>query len=264
MIQTADASTINDAEAAGMKTQKISGSSSTIILLNNKRAPTDDVRVRRALAYAIDRDAVIKVTWAGTREPSYSAFGTKSPYFVDQEDAPRYDQDKARALLKEYGKPISITLECIPTPEADQVLAVVKQMWEAVGIKVSLISTEQGQFVTKMFGTKDYVTACFRNSQFVDPDEIYNDLHSGGSANISQYSNAIVDKGLDDGRATSDLDARKKAYAAVQAQIAKDVPSITLAYDLFANIYKPAVHGLPAPEANSLGAIKPATLWMSS
>ena len=51
---------------AGMKVQKISGSSSTIVMFNHKAAPVDDVRVRRALAYAIDKEAINEVVWAGT------------------------------------------------------------------------------------------------------------------------------------------------------------------------------------------------------
>ena len=60
-----------------------------------------------------------------------------------------------------------------------------------------------------------------------------------------------------------DMADRVAAYHTLQEQLAKDIPGITLLYDLYGNIYKPTVHGLPTPEANSLGAIKVTTIWMS-
>ena len=56
---------------------------------------------------------------------------------------------------------------------------------------------------------------------------------------------------------------RKKVYDDLQAQIAKGIPAISLAYDLFTNIHKPAVHNLPVAEANYLGSIKVAGVWMA-
>ena len=262
MIHTADPSTIKQAEGAGLKIQKISGSSATILLLNHDRPPVDDVRVRRALAHAINKQAIIDVAWAGTREVANSAVATDSDYYVEQDEAPTFDADKAKELLAEYGKPVSVTLECIATPEANQVLQLVKQMWEQVGVKVQLISTEQGQFVNKIYGSKDYITACFRSNHFADPDQLYTSLYTGSAANLLNYSNPRMDEALDAGRSTADVAERKEAYAIVQEETAKTIPSIALAYDLFSNIYKPSVHGLPVPEAKSLGAIKTATLWI--
>ena len=262
MIHTADPSTIKQAEGAGLKVQRISGSSATIILLNHGRAPTDDVRVRRALVHAIDKEALIDVVWGGEREPASSSFATDSDYYVKQDAAPTYDPEKAKALLEEYGKPVSVTLECIATPEANQVLQLVKQMWEQAGAKVQLISTEQGQFVNKIYGTKDYVTACFRSNHFADPDQIYTSFKTGSAANLLNYANADLDAALEAGRSTADVAERKEAYAKAQEIMAETIPSIALAYDLFSNIYKPAVHGLPVPEAKALGVIKTATLWI--
>jgi ABC-type transport system substrate-binding protein len=262
MIQTADPSTIKQAESAGLKVQKISGSSSTIIMFNESKEPVNDARIRQALSYATDKNAINQVAWAGTREISKSAFPTNSAYYKNVGD-PAFDLAKAKELIKAYGKPVNITAECIPTPEANQIMAIVKQTWEEAGAKVTLKTTEQGQYVNKIFGTKDYQVACFRSNQMADPDQLYGSLHSGSATNLLNYNNPKVDKALEDGRASADFETRKKAYDIVQDELAKDVPAISLAYDLFSNIYKPSVHGLPVPEAKSLGAIKPATLWIS-
>jgi len=262
LIQTADSSTIKQAVDAGLQVQKVSGSSSTVILFDNKVAPVDDARVRQALAYAINRDAINSVVYGGVRQPSFSPFSTHSPYY-EAVGTPTFDLGKAKALLQEYGKPVNLTLECITTPESNSILQLVQQMWQDAGAHVTLKTEEQGQYVADIFGHKPYQAACFRNNQFVDPDDLYNTYYTGNTQNLLSYSNPTVDAALDKGRSDPNMADRVAAYHTLQEQLAKDVPGITLLYDLYGNIYKATVHGLPTPEANSLGAIKVTTLWMS-
>src|SRR5439155_21844895 len=105
---------------------------------NSRRTSTGIVRTRNAISYATDKATIYKVVWAGTRALSYSGFSTSSPYFnkAAAAAAPHLDLDKAKALLKAYGKPVNITVECIPTPEADQLQAIIQQDWEAVRAEV--------------------------------------------------------------------------------------------------------------------------------
>ena len=264
MIQTADTSTLKDAESAGFVVEKDSGASSTIVMFNNKRPPVDDAKVRQALAYAINKQAINQVVWGGTKQLADSFFATDSPFYVKNSGVPTYSEAKAKALLKSYGKPVSITIECIPTPEADQAMALVKQMWEAVGVQVTLRSADQGQYVNRVITTHDYQVACFRSAAFVDPDSyLTSTLTTGSGGNLTNYSNPAVEQALADGRSTADLAPRKVAYAKVQKALATDVPVIETAYDLFANIHKRAVRGVPQAEAASLGSIKPTTIWLA-
>jgi ABC-type transport system substrate-binding protein len=262
LIQTADSSTIKQALDAGFQVQKVSGSSSTVILFDNKVAPVDDARVRQALAYAINRQAINSVVYGGVRQPSYSAFSTSSPYY-EKVGTPTFDLGKAKALLAQYGKPVDLTLECITTPESNSILQLVQQMWQDAGAHVTLKTEEQGQYVADIFGHKPYQAACFRTVQFVDPDDLYNTYYTGNTQNLLSYSNPTVDAALDKGRSDPNTADRVAAYHTLQEQLAKDIPGITLLYDLYGNIYKSSVHGLPTPEANSLGAIKVTTIWMS-
>ena len=263
MIQTADSSTIKQALDAGVQVQKVSGSSSTIIIFDNKVPPVDDVRVRQALSYATDREAINKVVYGGVRQVAYSGFATNSPYYDKSAGSPAYDPAKAKALLAQYGKPVDLTVECIPTPEANSVFQLVQQMWEAVGVKVTLKTEEQGQYVNDIYGGKPYQVACFRSVQFVDPDDTYGSLHTGSSTNILSYSDPAVDAGFDKGRSDPNMADRVAAYDQVQQLVAQDVPYFPLLYDLYANISKNTVHGLPVPEADSLGAIKVTTIWLA-
>jgi peptide/nickel transport system substrate-binding protein len=262
IFQTADSATVVTAEQQGFAAQKISGSSSTILLMNNEKPPFDDVRARQAVAYAINKDVINERTYDGVRTPSYSGFALDSGYYNPDAETPRYDPDRARDLVDELGG-LSFSIVCIPTPEADGILQLVKQMGEDAGMSITLETQEQGAFVNRMFSKAgDYEAACFRSSHFVEPDAIRPGLTTGDAGNLVFYSNPEVDRLLDEARSTPDVDERRDLYFQVQEITAEEVPLITTLYDLFGNVYNPDRVGPPPPgEPNSLGAIKPGFLY---
>ena len=262
MFQTADSKTIKQSEDAGFAAQKISGSSSTILLMNNDKPPFDDVKARQAVAYALNKDAINERAYDGVRVPSYSGFAVDSPYYNPDAGTPKYDPDKARELVDELGG-LDFTIICIPTPEADLILNMTKQMGEDVGMNITLESMEQGAYVDKMFSRDgDYEAACFRSSHFIEPDAIRSGLTTDDTGNLVFYSNPEVDQLLDEARQTDDFEERKEKYFRVQEITAEEVPLLTTLYDLFGNVYDPERAGPPPEgEPNSLGAIKPGLLY---
>jgi peptide/nickel transport system substrate-binding protein len=262
IFQTADSKTVKQAEDKGFAAQKISGSSSTIILMNNAKPPFDDVRARQALAYAIDKDLINERAYDGVRVPSYSGFALDSAYYNPDAGTPQYDPDKARELVEELGG-LKFSFVCIPTPEADLILNIIKQQGEEVGMEIELQSQEQGAFVNRMFSKGgDYEAACFRSSHFIEPDAIRPGLTTDDAGNLVFYSNPDVDRLLDEGRQTADFETRKAAYFEVQEITGEEVPLITTLYDLFGNVYDDSRVGPPPEgEPNSLGAIKPGLLY---
>ena len=108
--------------------------------------------------------------------------------------------------------------------------------------------------------TGDYEASCFRSPQAANADALYNSLYTDGSTNVMFYSNPEVDASLDSIRATTDPEAQIAALEVIQNEIAVDLPTVPLLFDLFGNIYSNRVSGLPIPEPWSLGAIKFATL----
>jgi peptide/nickel transport system substrate-binding protein len=262
MFQTADSGTVGDAEDLGFAAQKISGSSSTIILFNNAKPPFDDVRARQAVAYAIDKDLINERAYDGIRVPSYSGFAPDSPYYNEDAQSPHYDPDKAKELVDELGG-LDFTLVCIPTPEADEILNIVKAEGEDVGMNITLESQEQGAYVNRMFSKGgDYEAGCFRSSHFIEPDAIRPGLTTDDAGNLVFYSNKEVDTLLDEARQTDDFETRKEKYFKVQEILAEEVPLITTLYDLFGNVYDDTRAGPPPPgEPNSLGAVKPGYLY---
>jgi peptide/nickel transport system substrate-binding protein len=158
---------------------------------------------------------------------------------------------------------LSFELVCIPTPEADQILQLIKQMGEEAGMSITLSSQEQGAYVNRIFSKGgDYEAACFRNNHFLEPDQIRAGLTTDDPGNLVFYSNPEMDRLLDEARQTADFDERKELYDEVQVILAEELPSISTLYDLFGNVYDADTVGPPPPgEANSLGAIKPGYLY---
>jgi peptide/nickel transport system substrate-binding protein len=262
IFQTADSATVATAEEQGFAAQKISGSSSTILLLNNAKPPFNDVRARQALAYAINKDVINERVYDGVRVPSYSGFATDSPYYNPDAGTPQYDPERAKELVEELGG-LKFSLVCIPTPEADGILQLIKQMGEQVGMEIELQTQEQGAYVNRIFSKAgDYEAACFRSSHFIEPDAIRPGLTTDDPGNLVFYSNPEVDRLLEEARQTADFEERKEKYFRVQEITGEEVPLITSLYDLFGNVYNADKVGPPPPgEPNSLGAIKPGFLY---
>ena len=106
----------------------------TIVSINNKKKPFDDVRVRRALAAAIDRKAVIDGSSEGYGKPIGSHMVPSDAGYIDLTGANPYDPEKAKALLKEAGValPLNVTL----TPCAETIGApVMRRLPTAPGVR---------------------------------------------------------------------------------------------------------------------------------
>lgn len=130
----------------------------TILAINHKRKPLDDVRVRRAIAAAIDRQAVIEGAADGFGAPIGSFYVPGAPGFVDTTGINPFDQAKARALLHQAGValPLELTMPLPPTPYARQGGEIIAAMLDKVGIKARIQNVEWAQWLSATYGQKAY------------------------------------------------------------------------------------------------------------
>ncbi len=134
----------------------------TIVAINNKRKPLDDVRVRRAIAAAIDRKAVIEGSAEGFGVPIGSYYVPGAPGYIDTTGINPYDPAKARALLQQAGKelgfslPLNLTMKLPPVPYARQGGEVVAAMLAKVGINAKIENVEWAQWLSGVYGQKAY------------------------------------------------------------------------------------------------------------
>ena len=161
----------------------VSGSrAKTILAMNNKKKPLDDVRVRRAVAMAIDRKAVIQGAGDGYGAPIGSHYPPSAPGYVDTTAVNPYNPERARALLKEAGinGPLEVTITLPPPPYARQGGEVIASQLSKVGITAKLQNVEWAQWLSNVYGNKNYDMTIishvepFDLGNFAKPDYYWN------------------------------------------------------------------------------------------
>ncbi|GAA5344135.1 ABC transporter substrate-binding protein [Planifilum fimeticola] len=199
--------------------------------LNTKRPPLDDVKVRQAIAHAVDREAINKIAKlnratvlkGGNIPPNHWAHADFTLY-------PRRNVAKAKQLLEEAGKEnLELTLKVgSDFPYQVDAAQIVKQQLKEVGIDVKVSAQESGLFFDAL-GKGDFDMAIVGWLGFVDPDEFtYNLFHTGAPWNQQGYSNEQVDALLEKGRTVGDQEERKKIYHRAQKIIAEEAPMVFL------------------------------------
>ena len=130
----------------------------TILAINNKRKPLDNVLVRRAIAHAIDRKLVIEGAADGFGVPIGSYLVPGTPGYVDLTGMNGFDLAKSRALLHQAGVtlPLELTMKLPPTPYARQGGEVIAAQLAKVGIHVKQENVEWAQWLSGVYGQKAY------------------------------------------------------------------------------------------------------------
>lgn len=196
----------------------------TILAMNNLKPPFNDLRVRKAIAHAIDRKTVIDGAMNGTATPIGTHFSPNHPAYLDLTGATPYDPAKAKALLKEAGfaNGFSTTLKLPPPPYARRSGEIVAAMLGEVGIKVSIEPIEFPQWMERVYRNKDYDLSIIAHTEPLDI-EIYSrpDYYF-------QYDNADLRKMVKDAETTADEKARNALYQAAQKKIVDDQVNVYL------------------------------------
>lgn len=211
------------------------------LALNLARAPWDDVRVRQAVAYALDRPSIVQATSYGTAQANQLAIPEGNPWFVPYDRYSR-DLDQARNLLQQAVSPptemdLLVTSEYPQTVTAAQVIA---DNLAPLGITTSIRTVDFATWLDEQnSGNFDMLMMGWLGN--IDPDDFYYaQHHTDGTSNAQKFSDPRVDRLLDAGRTETDRQARKDDYAQAATLIADEVSYIYL--------YNPAVLQAWSPE----------------
>ncbi|WP_236967113.1 ABC transporter substrate-binding protein [Microbacterium aurantiacum] len=214
------------------------------LALNEAREPWNDVRVRQALAYAIDRDAIVQAVSYGTAALNQLAIPEQSVWYTAYDEYST-DLDTAQALLDEAGF-TGGTLDLLATsdyPETVTAAQIIASNLEPLGIDVEIRQPDFSTWLDEQnTGNFDMLMMGWLGN--IDPDDFYYaQHHSDGASNAQKYSNAEVDALLDAGRIETDPEARKELYAQAATIIADEVSYIYLYNPSVIQVWSPDVTG---------------------
>lgn len=130
----------------------------TILSTNNAKPPFDDVRVRQALAHAIDRAEIIDGAMYGYGTPIGTHFAPHNPAYVDLVAQSSHDPEKAKALLKEAGHEsgLTVSLKLPPPAYARRGGEIIAAQLRDVGITAEIENLEWAQWLEQVFKGKDF------------------------------------------------------------------------------------------------------------
>jgi peptide/nickel transport system substrate-binding protein len=195
----------------------------TIVSINNRKKPFDDVRVRRALAAAIDRKAVIDGSSEGYGKPIGSHMVPSDAGYVDLTGMNPYDPEKAKALLKEAGvaTPLNVTLTLPPPPYARKGGEIVASELAKVGINAKIENVEWAQWLSGAFkGNFDLTLIC--HAEPLDFDRYADPSYYWG------YDSKTFDALFAKYNSTTDAKGRLKLLGDIQRQLASDAVNVYL------------------------------------
>ena len=227
------------------------------VMLNTAAPPLDDIRLRRALAHALDRQALVAQIFGGLVPAASSPFGRASRWWSPV-DYPAFDPAAARRLAAEVaadlGGPPAVRLTTTTTAKNKLTAELIAGMWEAVGVTVSIAQVEQQDYILQaLFGS--YQACEWHQFGAGDPDENFifwspataqpvGDL----SLNMTRNDDAELGAALLQGRRSADPQARAKAYRQAAARLAETLPYLWINETPYAVAWRRGdLHGVGRP-----------------
>ena len=226
----------------------------TILAMNNASAALSDVRVRQAIAHAINRQEIIDGAMFGFGTPIGTHFAPHNPDYVDLTGMSAYDPDKARALLAEAGvEGLTLSLKLPPPSYARRGGEIIAAQLRAVGIETEIENLEWAQWLEQVFRGKDFDLTIVSHTEPMDiniyarPDYYF------------QYDNPAFQEVMAELDVTTDAAERSALLRQAQEIIAGDYVNVYLFQLAKTGVANAKIEGLWAnspTQANDLTAVR--------
>ncbi|MCL6270904.1 peptide ABC transporter substrate-binding protein [Sansalvadorimonas sp. 2012CJ34-2] len=229
---------------------------------NTKKKPFDDVRVRKALSYAINRDAITKYITGQGQKPAYSFTpssinGFVKPDLAWEKMSQKEREKEAAKLLKQVGysksNPLKVELLYNTSESHKKVAIAISQMWkQALGVEVTLRNEEWKTFLdTRREGNFD-VTRAGWTGDYNEASTMLSLWTSESSLNDAKWTNKEYDKLLETASSTIDEGKRGLIYEKAEQIFSSEMPAAPIYQYVTSRLVKPYVGGYPMnnPEDN--------------
>jgi dipeptide transport system substrate-binding protein len=213
------------------------------VAFNTEKAPFNDVRVRRALNMAIDRDAIIEAVYLGNgRRAKNPIPPTLWSYNAAVEDYD-YDPQAARQLLAEAGFPngFQTDLWALPVkrpynPDGRRMAEMIQEDWQKIGVKANIVSYEFGEYLKRTKNGEHQTMMLGWTGDNGDPDNFLYVLLSceaaKAGANRARWCHAEFDDLVTRAKRTSSLPERTRLYEQAQVVFKREAPWVTIAHSV--------------------------------
>lgn len=210
---------------------------------NTDRPPLDDVKVRRALAMAIDRTPIMEAVYYGTASPATGLLPPASWAFDGLLEGVQYAPEESRKLLAEAGYPNGFELDIwvMPVqraynPNPRKMALLLQENLRQIGVKANLVSHEWGVFRSRLAkGEHDSVLLGWAADN-ADPDNFFRPLLSCqakyAGTNRAQWCDPYYDRLIDLARQSSDREERLSLYWMAQNHLNEQVPLLPIAHGM--------------------------------
>ncbi len=202
------------------------------LYLNNAAKPFDDVRVRQALCYAIDRQAIIDIAFDGYGVPlGTSMFPSFAKYYVDSlTDYYSYDPEKARSLLSEAGYPdgfkMTISVPSNYTPHVNAATVIAEQLRD-VGIHATLNLLDWSTWLSEVYSKRNFQTTVTGvTSDNMTARKLLERFGTTTGNNFTNYSNSEYDAVLALALSESDDVAQTELYKKLEINLAENAANV--------------------------------------
>ena len=215
------------------------------LAFNTRKAPFDDVRVRRALSMAINKDAIIDVVFQGAGKKAKNPIPPTIWSYNDAVKDYPYDPDGARRLLKEAGvSDLKTNIWAMPVqrpynPNARRMAELIQADWAGVGVEAEIVSFEWGEYLKRSREGEHQTVLLGWTGDNGDPDNFMYVLLScdaAEGANRARWCHKPFDDLLRQAKQVADVGERTRLYEQAQVVFKEQAPWVTIAHSI---VFKP-------------------------
>jgi dipeptide transport system substrate-binding protein len=238
-----------------IKVSEQAGLNTAYWAFNTRKAPFDNVLVRQAMNYAINRQAILDIIYKGTGTIASSVIPPTVWNWKGPENDYVYNPDRAKKILDNAGfaEGFEIDIWAMPVqrpynPNARKMATLIQQDLQKIGIKANVVSYEWGTYLKKSRAGEHQTILLGWTGDNGDPDNFFSPLLSCAAAetgnNRSFWCNEQFNSLISLARIESDMQKRKKLYRRAEIIFKQDAPWLTIAHSVRFQPYLNIVEGL--------------------